>query len=129
MSEFQDHQVRILHFEDDAFDAELIARELRNLRFEHSIKRVATQEEFEDALGSEPFDVVISDSGIPGSSVDVLSLARAKQPSAPVVFLSGSEFPKVREEALRRGAAAFLSKNRLPDLTITISSLVEKAGE
>ena len=129
MSQFQNRQVRILHFEDDAFDAELVVRELRNLRCEHSVKRAATQEEFENALGSEVFDVVISDSGIPGSSVDVLALTQAKQPSAPVVFLSGSEFPKVREEALRRGAAAFLSKSHLPDLTITIAKLLKKANE
>lgn len=117
--------MKILHFEDDSLDAELTARELRKLGRPFSILRVATQEEFETALDREKFDVIISDSGIPGNSIDVLALAREKQPAVPLVFLSGSEYPGVQTEAINRGAAAFVNKRDLTDLPKTLCGILK----
>jgi two-component system response regulator FlrC len=46
----------------------------------------------------------------PLSGIDLLALARARQPDCPVILITAFGSPEVRAEAYRLGAAAFLEK-------------------
>ena len=55
----------ILHIEDDASDADLVAAKLRSGGLACDIIVVATRESFEQQLGGEPFDVILADDSLP----------------------------------------------------------------
>ena len=61
--------------------------------------------------GDERFDLVLTDLRLPGASgLDVLRAARASQPGAPVVVLTGYGNVPTAVEAMRLGAYTFLEK-------------------
>jgi FixJ family two-component response regulator len=54
---------------------------------------------------------VISDLRLPGfSGLDLLAALRASGIALPLILITGHDAPGLREEAMRRGAAAFLPK-------------------
>ncbi len=62
-------------------------------------------------LGSGAFAAVLSDLKLPdGSGLDVLAAARATQPAAPVIVLTGFGTVATAVEAMKRGAYDFLEK-------------------
>jgi two-component system response regulator FixJ len=84
-----------------------------------------------DALLARGFDersvCVISDLRLPGmSGLDLLSSMRASGIALPLVLITAHEAPGLREEAMRRGAAAFLPKPfRGTTLLQTVSAAIE----
>lgn len=117
-------KVRILHFEDDSFDAEIIARELKGLPYQTTVIRAAEEREFETLLGREHFDLIICDSGLPGyDSLKALEAAKVAQPGTPFIFLSGTDSMKLKTQGLSAGAQAFLNKSDLGALVTEIRRL------
>ncbi|MBV8703232.1 MAG: histidine kinase, partial [Acetobacteraceae bacterium] len=58
---------RILHLEDSAADAELVAERLRQDGFAPEVERVDTEGAFAAALsGSAAFDLILADFSLPG---------------------------------------------------------------
>jgi CheY-like chemotaxis protein len=103
--------LRILHLEDAAADAELIAWTLRMAGIQCRITRVETEESYADALRILDIDLILSDSSVPGfSGMAALEMAKAAQVRVPFVFVSGSWGVEIRNEVLRLGAADYLSK-------------------
>ena len=68
-------QIRILHLEDSPRDAELIRRQLEISGFDCVIARAAGRGEYESALASGTFDIVLCDFNVPG--YDTLPLSEA----------------------------------------------------
>jgi PAS domain-containing protein len=58
--------LKILHLEDNPADAELIDSWLHADNIECEVQRVATQREYESALESGGFDLILSDYTLPG---------------------------------------------------------------
>src|SRR6185436_19871647 len=83
--------LRILHLEDNANDAQLVAMLLRQEEFKADIERVETRNEFLSALKGRTFDVILSDFSLPAfDGKTALSLAREKCPGTPFLFVSGT---------------------------------------
>lgn len=113
--------LRVLHLEDDPQDAELIANELREHGIACSITRLDTPDAFETALKTEPCDLILSDSKLPGfDTMRALTMARQQCPDVPFIFVSGAVSPTARVDALRQGASDFIGKDDLPRLTLLV---------
>jgi DNA-binding response OmpR family regulator len=58
-----------------------------------------------------PFDLYLIDSRLPdGTGFQLSRQIRAFEPAAPIVFLSGDAYPADRQEGIRAGAQAYLTK-------------------
>lgn len=104
--------LRIIHLEDDADDAALIAWTLRTAGIQCRITRVVNEENYSAAVRGGRVDLILSDSSVPGfSGFAALQMAKAANISAPFIFVSGNVSPEMKNEALQLGAADYLSKD------------------
>jgi CheY-like chemotaxis protein len=119
-----DRPLQVIHLEDDPLDAELIENELRDQNIPCSVTRVNNRQAFEAVLGKKPFDLILSDSKLPGfDTILALTLAHQSHPTVPFIFVSGSLSPKTKADALLLGASDFICKDDLPRLTRVVKWL------
>jgi DNA-binding NtrC family response regulator len=120
---------RVLYIEDYALDRILLKDIFRRNAPEIELMEAASREEIEAAIFSGHLDLVISDYNNLGfTGLEVLESIQSHSPSTPVVILSGSEDKNIAENAIKRGAVAFLVKNEhtfqmLPE---TVRGILEK---
>jgi response regulator RpfG family c-di-GMP phosphodiesterase len=75
------------------------------------VTSAATAEQALERLGEQRFDLVVSDIKMPGlSGLDVLRAVKAKQPSTPVVLVTGAPSVDSAVFGLRHGAYDYLPK-------------------
>ncbi|WP_414664543.1 PAS domain S-box protein [Horticoccus sp. 23ND18S-11] len=122
--------MHLLHLEDSPTDAELIAILIRREWPACEIKHVATAAEYRAALECGGFDLILSDYSLPGfDGLSALSMARARFPETPFVFLSGTIGEERAVEALKRGATDYVIKDRtsrlIPAIRQAFALLVE----
>lgn len=105
----------ILHLEDDEKDAALIENALHKAGLSPSIKLARGREEFLAAFGNEDFDVILSDSRVPGmDGTAALQHARKTKPETPFIFVSGfADGEAARDKLIRAGAAECVHKTDL----------------
>ena len=119
-----DEQIRILVFDDDATDAELIRRALRRHDAGFQVGCVSTEQEYLAALRDFAPSVILSDYKLPlYGGAFALKMAREICPDVPFIFVSGFVQDGVATELLRRGARAYTSKNELDQL----GSIIDRA--
>jgi signal transduction histidine kinase/CheY-like chemotaxis protein len=114
---FMNDTLRVLHLEDDHNDAELVRLALRTpgLKTDISVARNAAQ--FEAAMELGKFDLVLSDSSIPGfDGLAALRRVREKDRGLPFIFVSGYGEPGRAERLKAAGATDYVPKNRLAEL-------------
>ena len=112
--------LRLLLIEDDDVDVEFLQRVLRmstSPLFE--VVARGTLADSTEALGSQDFDVVLMDLGLPDSAgLESLQRLRAYDAKVPIVVLTGLENEDVALEAIESGAQDYLSKINLSGLTL-----------
>ena len=103
-------------------DAHAVVRAgLRTILNEHPdlvvVAEAGTKAEALEALGAQPCDVVVVDLALPdGSGFDLLKAAQTRRASLPpVLILSSHRDDQYAIQALRHGAAGFLSKDMAAD--------------
>jgi|SRR6056297_2381896 len=79
-------------------------------------RRVATLEEFTDALQKGSFDLILSDLSSIVDGLTALSISRQIQPQLPFIFLTDSNDVKTAVKANKSGATDYLPKGRLSHL-------------
>ncbi|PYS79035.1 MAG: hypothetical protein DMF66_04165 [Acidobacteria bacterium] len=78
---------------------------------EHGCNTAATVEEAFELLGSQEYDIVVTDISMPGMSGEaLLGFIKANRPATPVIFISGSKDRGLAQRLRVKGAADFLSK-------------------
>ena len=103
--------LRILHLEDNADDAALIAWTLRTAEIQCRIVRVEDKDDYLTALRQRDIDLILSDCSVGGfSGLTALEMAHTEKNNVPFVFVTGSA-PLIRTQALDQGAADCLSKD------------------
>ncbi len=103
--------LRILHIEDDPGDAELIYCAITG-QSDCIVFQAASRPGLEAALTHEVFDLIISDSSLPGfDGKQALRLAKMKFPHVPFVFCSGYLTEEKRAQMMAHGATDCFSKN------------------
>ena len=107
--------LNILHLEDDEKDAALVENALHKAGLSPTIKLARDREEFLAAFATEAFDVILSDSRVPGmDGAAALQLAREQKPETPFIFVSGfAEGEAAREKLIRAGATECVRKAEL----------------
>ncbi|CAA6676617.1 Unannotated [Lentimonas sp. CC4] len=113
VKESEEH-IRILLFEDNSADADLVNEylELSNLSFDISlVKRLADGVQ---ALQEKTFDLVLLDLSLPDSSgIDTLEAVSAVARDEVIIVLTGADDEQLSLEALKAGAQDYLFKDRL----------------
>jgi two-component system response regulator HydG len=83
----------------------------------HTVRTAATSDEAADAAESTPFDVVLTELRLGGSSgLDLCARLLAAHPSLPILVLTGSGTLATAVDAMRAGAFDYLAKPLDPEL-------------
>lgn len=115
-------ELNVLLLEDNAADAEVIRAAMNRGGLVADIKLASDRESFLLALDSAPpFDVVLSDSGVPGyTGMTALKEVHDRNPEMPFVFVSGTVDPMRVNAARTAGAFDVVGKNELSRLPHTV---------
>src|SRR3569833_1692974 len=98
--------LRILHLEDNATDADLVRASLARGGLNCDILPVNSGDAYRAALQRPEFDVILSDSGVPGyDGRDALAAAHDQCPGVPFIVVSGSPRRNNPKNTLQPGAA------------------------
>ncbi len=110
--------------DDDASTRQALGRLLKSAGFD--VKLYASAQEFWDYAKVEPEAVIILDVRMPGiSGLELQKRLTDSGATLPIIFLTAFEDPQARQEALKRGAVAFLQK---PVDEMVLFGAIEKAG-
>lgn len=121
--------LRVLHLEDNSWDAELIRLELERSKVPCCITQVWTEKDFNAALDHGGVDLILSDSRLPSfETLKALTRAREVCPKVPFIFVSGMASPAMRANAFFRGATDFIQKDELPKLVSLVNRLAEASN-
>ena len=122
-------KLKILHLEDDASDVELVRRSLGRQGLECEIHAVSTGSDYVSALERERFDVILSDSGLPGyDGRAALAAAHERCPGVPFIVVSGAPQPPTpAEKASPAGVTAHVAKSDMKQLGAVIQHALQKA--
>jgi DNA-binding NtrC family response regulator len=116
---------RILVVDDEPNMRRILASNLQ--RDGHSVRETDGVAAGTQLMGSEDFDVVITDQKMPdGTGLDLLAASRENDPSVSVVMLTAVATVELAVEAMRQGAFDFLTKPFQPDV---VSATARRACE
>ncbi|HEX5222813.1 MAG TPA: response regulator [Verrucomicrobiae bacterium] len=122
-------KLRILLVEDDAADAELIERQLKDSGFSFSLVRVQNENDFRHHLKEAP-DVILSDHGLPSfSGFKALEITRMDFPKKPFIFVSGSNDQGMVADMYEQGATDYVFKRDLGDLKAAVLRALDEVIE
>src|ERR1044071_6360220 len=123
-------KLRILHLDDDERDRELVKELFERSEIQCELVSAVGAAEFEAALGRNRFDLIVSDFAFPGyDGFAALGAAKASQPDAPFVILSGTIGEERAVEILKAGATDYLLKNRMERLLPVVRRALSEASE
>ena len=121
--------IRILLLEDSDLDAELITLHLRKGDIAHDVTRVATREDYVEAL-SDKYDLILADYSLPTfDGLTALTIAHERTPETPFIFVSGTLGEEIAIESFKRGATDYVLKQRLVRLPAAITRALAEAKE
>jgi two-component system cell cycle sensor histidine kinase/response regulator CckA len=119
--------MRVLIFEDDALDAELIEYELERAAVACATCRVESRDEFVRALETFAPDLILSDYAVPRfDGMAALAVAREVAPTVPFIIVTGSVNEETAVRCMHAGASDYLIKNNLARLGPAIRSALER---
>lgn len=100
------------------------------LRAEYDVQDiVGTARELVEAARTRPFDLILSDIGMPDfNGIEALKLLRAEGISTPFIFLTMHSEPGVVDSALKAGANGYVLKNAASEELIKAMAEVAKGG-
>lgn len=120
--------LRVLLVEDSVDDADLILHELRASGLEVACQRVETAVAMERALLSAPWDIVLSDYGLPRFSAGkALELLLRVRPDVPFIIVSGLIGEEAAVALVKAGALDFVMKSNLGRLQPVIDRSLREA--
>ncbi|MGV3773538.1 MAG: PAS domain S-box protein [Verrucomicrobiales bacterium] len=123
-----DKLIQILHLEDNVYDAELIKEKLHEEGVNCQVFYAKTEQAFRDALNQNTFDLAICDYNLRGyDGLSALQYAKEKQPTLPVLLISGSLGEDEAVKSLKMGATDYLLKNRLERLAPAVQRALQEA--
>ncbi|HVR41996.1 MAG TPA: ATP-binding protein [Thermoanaerobaculia bacterium] len=122
-------KLRILHLEDSAVDAGLVADHLRRDGLDAEITLVQSEKEFREGLAEHP-DVILTDYNLPTfDGLRALEIARELAPSIPFVYVSGTIGQELAVEALRGGATDYVLKEHISRLPSSVRRAIEEVRQ
>jgi DNA-binding response OmpR family regulator len=121
-------KIKILHLEDNPYDAELIREHLNENGFSVELTVVDTQNDFQRNLQTNEYDLILSDFALPTfNGKDALLLAKEIKPDIPFIFLSGTMGEDAAIESLVYGATDYVLKNKPERLIPAINRAIQES--
>ncbi len=119
--------MRILIFEDQPLDAELIEYELERAGLPCETRRAETRDELVRWLEEFRPDLILSDYAVPRfDGMAALALARQLAPTVPFIIVTGSVNEETAVRCMHAGASDYLIKNNLARLGPAVRSALER---
>ena len=120
-----DKKPRVLLVEDSASNA-MVYRSY--LEVDYSVVTVGTGADALDKLGSQKFDLVLTDGRLPDmTGLDILDQIQQSDDPAPVVVMTAHGSVDVVVDSMQRGASDFLSKPfEKARLLVTLENILKK---
>jgi DNA-binding NtrC family response regulator len=113
--------MKILHLEDSPVDAALILDFLEEGEVQCAMTHALNRSDFETAVDSEKFDIILCDNHLPGySGFAALDYAKKRQPQTPVIIISGTLDEIQAVQYVKRGAIDYVFKDRMVRLVPAI---------
>jgi signal transduction histidine kinase len=123
-----DMKLRILHLEDNRDDAELVRRSLTRGGLDCEVVSVNNGDAYLAALAEPEFDVILSDSGVPGyDGRAALAAAHTRCPGVPFIVVSGT--PQSADPRGSGPVTLCVAKSELNLLPGTIRSVLQTPDE
>lgn len=120
--------LRVLIVEDSEFDAAMLVNVLRQSGYDPQSRRVETREEMVDALGTQAWDIVLSDYNMPRFSMqEALEVLRQSHLDLPFIIVSGGIGEDIAVAAMKAGAHDYLMKGNLARLVPAVSRELREA--
>jgi two-component system cell cycle sensor histidine kinase/response regulator CckA len=124
------HPVKILYVEDSKADFELVEHSLKSGGVDCDIHCVDTRAGLVEELEHAGYDLVLSDSSLPGFSGRLaLQIVRNIKPEVPFIFVSGTMGEDAAIESLHHGATDYVLKSRLSRLVPAVHRALSEARE
>ena len=118
--------LRILHLEDNDNDAVLVQHALSTPEWECEVLTAKTPAEFRAAMERTVFDLVLSDSSVPGfDGLSALRLVRERDHSIPFIFVCGSGPAATVDELKAAGATDYVAKAKMAELLPTVQRALQ----
>lgn len=118
--------LHVLLLEDDAVDAELIAKELQGGGLVFDLTRIQSEPELRHELESGITDLILSDHGLPAfDGFKALQIVRAMRPELPFIFVSGSNDQGMVARMYEEGATDYVFKRDVSDLSPAVRRALE----
>jgi DNA-binding NtrC family response regulator len=119
--------VRVIHFEENLLDVELVRITLAAEGLDYDWVQVRTQGDFAAALSDESVELILAEYLLTDfNGIAALALARKYRPSVPFIFVSASLDEAVALEAVKSGASDYVSKYRLSKLGPAVRRAVSR---
>jgi len=120
-------KIKILHLEDAAADAELIARELKSGKINSEILLVDDKVKFEKALKDFLPDVILCDHRLHSfDSHEALQMVKKAGITAPFILVTASMTDEFAVAVMKDGAHDYIIKDRLNRLPLAVVNSIEK---
>ncbi len=130
MVETAQRSYRFLHLEDDPNDAELIEHILLEAGIRHTSTLVKSRSEFQRAIRSGNYDLIMSDFKIPSfSGKEALAIVQEKTPGTPFIFISGHIGEDAAIQSLHEGATDYILKTNLNRLVPAVNRAIREGEE
>src|SRR5437660_12890624 len=117
--------LKVLVIDDEPFHAETVAESLERVGYECTV--ATSGKEGARLVGQDDFDVILTDLKMADlDGLAILRLAKQEAPDAEVVMITGHGDVKTAVEAIKQGAANYLTK---PVDVAELRAIVDKAAE
>jgi len=118
--------LKILIVDDHALIREGLRQVLKGLDNEVEVLEAGScTRAFELALMHVDLDLVLLDYHLPDmNGLEALDVFARQVPELPIIVLSGSVNPKIMQQVMNKGAAAFLTKSGVSDELLSVTRLV-----
>jgi PAS domain S-box-containing protein len=122
--------LHVLVVEDDEADAALLLRELKRGGLDAVLARVDTAEAMAAALDERPWDLVLSDHGMPRfSAPEALALLKERGLDLPFIIVSGHISEEAAVAAMKAGAHDYILKGNWARLVPAIRRELAEAAD
>jgi signal transduction histidine kinase len=122
------NRLRILQFEEDRGDAELIRLTLESEGIACDLLRVESRSAFLASLGKGGFDLILSDYSVEQfDGLYALAAARESFPDLPFIFVSAALRDQTAVELLKNGASDYVPKSSLSRLAPVVLRALREA--
>lgn len=122
--------MKILVVDDHALIREGLRQVLRGLEEDVEVLDAGScARAFELAQQEPELDLVLLDYHLPDmSGLEALDIFARQHPALPIIVISGSVNPRIMQQVMNKGAAAFLTKSGMSDELLSVTRLVLAGG-